>query len=221
MNPGFQAILFDLDGVIIFSEDLHARAKQVTLENFGIKFSDSLFTDFKGRPDKVFWNHVSKNLANGTYAADDLDAYKRKVFFSIAGEITAVPGAIDFIKYAREIFPHMALVSSATEADLMVSENKFGFLKWFDVVQLVDDSLHHKPHPEPYLKALCRLGVPGSRALVIEDSPNGILSARSAGCHVIGITTGFTQDELKVAGATIVAADFNEISGLINRMHPE
>jgi len=67
MSPEFQAILFDLDGVIVLSEDLHARAKQVTLEKYGIAYPDNLFKDFKGRPDLVFWNHVSEKLALGRF----------------------------------------------------------------------------------------------------------------------------------------------------------
>jgi len=221
MSSEFQAILFDLDGVIIFSEDLHASAKKATLDRHGIKYPVNLFKEFKGRPDKDFWNYVSVNLAHGAFAADELDRYKRKVFFNLAGEMSTVPGALDFILVARNMFPHMALVTSATEADLMVSEEKFDFLKWFDVIQLGEDTLHHKPHPEPYLKALCRLGVPASKSIVIEDSPNGIKSACKAGCKVIGITTGFTADELREAGAEFTVADFNEIIGIINQVHPD
>jgi len=221
MSTEFQAILFDLDGVIVLSEDLHARAKQVTLEKYGIAYPDSLFKDFKGRPDLVFWNYVSEKLAYGRFSVDELDSHKRSIFLSISDEMTTVPGALDFIAKARESFPHMALVSSATEPDLMVSEKRFGLLKWFDVVQLGEDTLHHKPHPEPYLKALCKLGVPASRAVVIEDSPNGIRSACAAGCKVIGITTGFTAAELMEAGAEVVATDFREIAKLINQVHPD
>jgi len=220
-KPKFQAILFDLDGVIIFSEDLHARAKQVTLERHGINYPESIFRDFKGQPDKAFWNHVSEKLAGGRYSSIDLDSYKRKVFFDLARDMAVVPGVLEFISRARDKFPHMALVSSATEADLMVSENKFDFLKWFDVVQLGEYTLHHKPHPEPYLKALCKLGVPAAKSVAIEDSPNGIRSARAAGCKVIGITTGFTPGELIAAGAEIAAADFNEIGRVIDRVHPD
>ncbi|HEX2395646.1 MAG TPA: HAD family phosphatase [Bacteroidales bacterium] len=217
----FQAILFDLDGVIIYSEDLHAQAKKLTLEKYGIEYPDHLFKDFKGRPDKVFWNHVSENLTHGVFPADELDSHKRKIFLELSESISIVPGALEFIAKAHEKFPRMALVTSTTEADMMISEKKFRFLKWFDVVQLGEHTLNHKPHPEPYLKALSRLGVSASRALVIEDSPNGVRSARAAGCKVIGITTGFTPSELNAAGTEYIVAGFNEIELLIDRVHPD
>lgn len=217
----FRAILFDLDGVIIYSEDLHARAKQLTLEKYGIKYPDSLFNDFKGRPDKVFWNHVSEELTHGAFPSDELDSCKRKIFLDISDSLSIVPGALEFIIRARDKFPHMALVTSAIEADLMISERKFRFLKWFDVVQLGEHTVNHKPHPEPYLNALSRLGVNASQSLVIEDSPNGVISARAAGCKVIGITTGFSPSELNEAGAEHIITGFNEIDLLINRVHPD
>jgi len=69
----------------------------------------------------------------------------------------------------------------------------------------------HKPNPEPYLKAMSKLGVTGSDTLVIEDSPNGILAAKSADCTIVAITTTFEADELRLAGADMVVASFAEL----------
>ena len=220
MTAGFDALIFDLDGVIINTEELHARLKGIIMQQYGISYPETIFSDFKGRPDLVFWQYVAHHLAYDRYTAFELDAAKRKVFFSLANEIQLVPGVLEFIAEAKKKFRHMAMVSSATEPDLMVSDRKFGIVKWFDVIQLGEDTEQHKPHPEPYLKALMKLNIPAKKAIVIEDAPNGIISAKAAGCYVIGITTSFKESELKDAGADMIAGNFDEVSNLIEKLHP-
>jgi beta-phosphoglucomutase len=78
----------------------------------------------------------------------------------------------------------------------------------------------HKPHPEPYLMALTRLGTKAPETFVIEDSPNGVISAKAAGCYVLGIATGFTTSELMAAGADHAAETFEALTLFINRIHP-
>lgn len=221
METGFKAIIFDLDGVIINSEDLHARAKKITLEHYKVQYPENIFTEFKGRPDLVFWQYVSSRLAGHRHTAFEMDKFKRKIFFGFSNEIMIVPGIADFLPVARKLFTQTALVTSATYADVMISEEKFGFLKWFDVIELGDHSLNHKPHPEPYLNALKKLDIAAGSAVVIEDSPNGVISAKTAGCYVIGITTGFTQNELLTAGADQVFANFSEIAAETVRVQPQ
>jgi beta-phosphoglucomutase len=220
MSADFQTIIFDLDGVIINSEELHARAKRMTLNKYGISYPETIFDDFKGRPDLDFWSYVMHELSEGMCSAAALDAYKRTVYFSISDELTLIPGVSAFIALSRKKFKRMGLVSSATLSDFSFAENKFAIRKWFDIVVLGEDTEHHKPHPEPYLKALSLLGPSPVPAVVIEDSPNGIRSAKAAGCHVVGITTGFPADELKTAGADRVVAGFPEIIMLLNGTHP-
>lgn len=216
MSADFKSIIFDLDGVIINSEELHARAKRMTLNKYGISYPETIFDDFKGRPDLDFWSYVMHELSEGMCSAAALDAYKRTVYFSISDELTLIPGAKEFIPLSRKKFARMGLVSSATLPDFSFAEKKFTIRKWFDIVVLGEDTEHHKPHPEPYLKALSLLGPTSFPAVVIEDSPNGIRSAKAAGCHVYGITTGFTADELRTAGADLVVTGFPEIISLLD-----
>ncbi|HJZ39084.1 MAG TPA: HAD family phosphatase [Bacteroidales bacterium] len=220
MPAEFQTIIFDLDGVIINSEELHARAKRMTLNKYGIPYPETIFDDFKGRPDLDFWSYVMHELSDGTCSAAALDAYKRTVYFSISDELSLIPGVSEFIAITRKQFVRMGLVSSATLSDFSFAERKFAIRKWFDIIVLGEDTEQHKPHPEPYLKALSLLGPTPFPAVVIEDSPNGIRSAKAAGCHVFGITTSFTADELKTAGADRVVAGFPEIIYLLNGAHP-
>jgi beta-phosphoglucomutase len=208
----FKSIIFDLDGVILDSEGLHAEAKRITLNHFNIAYSENIFSDFKGRPDTAFFEYVSDILAPGKWSSGELDNYKYGIYRDISGQIGLVPGAIEFVRAMRKRFRHMGLVTSARRRDVEIADKVHDFMKWFDVVILGDHTEDHKPHSAPYLLALEKLHTDAKYTIVIEDSPNGIISACGAGCHVIGITTNFSSGALTKAGASVIANSFDEIA---------
>ena len=83
----------------------------------------------------------------------------------------------------------------------------------FDHIVTGNDVKHNKPAPDPYLKACELLSVEPERALVIEDSPNGLRSAVSAGCKTVAITTSCKKDSLKEAN--FVVDSFGELEELL------
>jgi beta-phosphoglucomutase len=207
----FQACIFDFDGVIIDSEPLHARAKQATLDNFQIEYPPTLFTDTKATTDKMFFEFVSNNLAGEVATAEEMDAFKRQVYLNLFENVRLVTGIQEFLPLARRTFKKLGLATSATVRDFSLAEQKYQLRRWFDIIITSEDTTMHKPNPEPYLKAMSKLGVAGSDTLVIEDSPNGIQAAKSADCTVAAITTGFEPNELRLAGADMIVASFAEL----------
>jgi len=207
----FQACIFDFDGVIIDSEPLHARAKQNTLDNFQIKYPSTLFADFKGRTDKAFFEFVANNLAKASATAEEMDAYKRQVYLKLFENVPLVAGIQEFLPLARQTFKKLGVATSATPRDFSLAARKYQLQPWFDIIITGEDTTRHKPDPEPYLKAMAILAIAGPETLVIEDSPNGIQSAKSANCIVAAITTAFKSNELRLAGADMVVASFAEL----------
>jgi beta-phosphoglucomutase len=207
----FQACIFDFDGVIIDSEPLHAQAKRTTLDNFKIKYPSTLFADFKGRTDKVFFEFVANNLARAGTIAEEMDAYKRQVYLKLFKNVPLVTGIQEFLPLARRTFKKLGVATSATPRDFSLAAQKYQLQPWFDIIITGEDTTRHKPDPEPYLQTMAMLGVAGLETLVIEDSPNGILSAKSANCTVAAITTAFKPNELRLAGADMVVASFAEL----------
>jgi beta-phosphoglucomutase len=210
-KPNFQACIFDLDGVIIDSEPLHERAKQTTLDNFDIKYPSTLFANFKGRTDKAFFEFVVNNLAGVNATAEDLDTYKRKIYLKLFNNVPLVTGIQDFLPLARRTFKKLGVATSATPKDFSLAAQKYQLQQWFDVIVTGEDTMRYKPDPEPYLKAMEILAVGGAETLVIEDSPNGIQSAKSANCTVAAVTTAFERNELRLAGADMVVESFAEL----------
>ena len=204
----FEACIFDFDGVIIDSEPLHAEAKRITLDRFGVQYPDKLFMDFKGRPDSAFFNFVAIELAAGGETALELEAYKQAIYLELFENVPLVPGVQGFLVAARKSFRKIGLATSATRRNLGLAERKYQLAQWFDVIVTGDDTSRHKPDPEPYVKTMAALETSGLTTLVIEDSPNGIQSAKSAQCSIVALTTTFQAQELYKAGADLVATTF-------------
>jgi beta-phosphoglucomutase len=207
----FAACIFDFDGVLIDSEPLHAEAKRLTLEHFQIPYPAAAVSGFKGRSDRDFFEYVSAELAQGRLSALELDTYKRRLYLGMFEDVPLVPGALDFVDAARKKFRKIGLATSANRRDLSLAFRKYQIEAWFDIIISGDDTLQHKPHPEPYLKAMSALRVSAAETLVIEDSPNGIRSAKTAGCAVAAITTTFSAAEVASAGADLVCPSYAEL----------
>lgn len=207
-----KTILFDFDGVVIDSEPLHAKAKKIILDRYNINYPPSIFDDFKGKTDRVFFDHVSRTLCNQSVSSVVLENSKKKVFEEIVNELELVIGFLPFLSKVKERKIQTALVSSTSLYSLALVDSIYHISDMFDHVITEVDTELHKPYPDPYLKALEKVPADTNTSVVIEDSPNGIISAKSAGCFVYGITTSFTRQTLLEAGADEVVDSFSDLT---------
>ena len=206
----FENIIFDFDGVIVDSEPVHARAKKRTLDHYSINYDEHIFDRFKGIPDTDFFKYVSEELTKGKVTAKEMHDLKKMHYASLFPEVKLIDGALAFIQMVRETGIHTAIASSTTSRDFHLINEKYQLGKYFDVMVTGDDTVKHKPHPEPYIKAIALLQTTPNLCIAIEDSPNGIKSARDSGCTVVGLTSSFNQFELKEAGADFIIESFDE-----------
>ena len=181
------------------------------MDHFRVHYSSGLFADFRGRTDKAFFEFVALQLAGGVATAEAMDAYKRVAYLQLFDNVPLVPGVQSFLRAARKSFGKLGLATSATLRDFGLAERKYQLAQWFDVIVTGDDTPGHKPDPEPYLRTLAVLNLAGPNTLVVEDSPNGIRSAKLAHCWIAALTTAFQVQELHRAGADIVVGTFAEL----------
>jgi beta-phosphoglucomutase-like phosphatase (HAD superfamily) len=206
-----QTIFFDLDGVVVDSEPLHAKAKRIVLEKYGIHYLSTVFDDYKGKSDKLFFEYVAGNLDTENHLPDMLVNDKNAVFEKIIKEMKLIDGFLFFHEKAKRKNIKTMLVSSTSQYSLSLLDSVYHLTQLFDFVITEQDTEHHKPHPAPYLKALSILPSHTMNTIVIEDSPNGILSAKGAGCFVYGITSSFSEDILRNAGADDIVAGYKDL----------
>lgn len=205
-----KTIFFDLDGVVIDSEKLHLRALGLTLEKNGILFQHTILDGFVGRSDKSFFQYVYENI---DYRIDIEDFLKQKdaLFESLLAELRFVEGFTDFMHVVKDANIQTALVTSSSLQTVQKVDRLLNFSHSFDIIITEDDTIKHKPHPDPYLLALERSGADKEATIIIEDSINGIIAGKAAGCIVCGLTTSFDGTTLKNAGADFVFESYKDL----------
>jgi HAD superfamily hydrolase (TIGR01509 family) len=216
-----RAIIFDLDGVIIDSEALHNAAVAAALAEFGVSLPQGIFEEFTGTPDEVFLDHASQAYLGGSVPSATLLASKQRIYLQTEDKVQAIPGAVEFLRSVRPHVAATALVTSSLRHNQELAFDRFGLAGCFDAVVTAEDVTHTKPHPEPYLTAVVRLGLPADECLVIEDSLHGVAAARAAGCRTLGLATSYSVEALAAAGTDYVCASYAEVAAVWRRLQQE
>jgi len=203
-----------MDGVLIDSEPLHKRAKELAFGEAGIILPESVYDRHKGQPDATV---IPEMLGERGLSPDQLAELlhrKHQIFEKIEHEMRPVPGAAEFILWAKSGY-RIALASSATARNRKTGLKLLGIGNPFDVV--VDSERLHRPKPDPevFQIALRDLNLEASNCWVIEDSTNGVLAAKATGCVAVGIITTFDSATLHAAGADLVVATFAELRKIL------
>lgn len=210
-----EAIIFDMDGVIVDSEYIQVEAEKIVCKNHNISVPDSEWMGFKGKKNIDIFKYIVQNFTDGSLDPRALADEKGQIYLKIAPEkLKLIAGSMEFIHKAKKYFPRLALVTSSGPLTQGLAFDLFKLHPHFEIIVTGKDVNNGKPHPEPYLKAVERLGLSAERCLVIEDSDSGIRSAKSAGCQTVGITTSFTRNILEKAGADFVVDSFSELGKL-------
>lgn len=211
-----QAIIFDMDGVIIDSEALHIEAEKQTLKDHSIIIPDSEWQRFKGTTYEWMYQYIIDHFTDGSITAEKLVKHTEYIYLKTAAKkLKLIPGAKEYLKIIKKTDKKVALTTSSKKRLQTLAFDKFHLHPYFDVVVTGDNIKNGKPHPEPYLKTIEKLGIPGSHCVVIEDSKNGIISAKTAGCIVVGITTSFPKNDLLKAGADYTINTFAELYDIL------
>ncbi len=204
-----------MDGVIINSEPLHVIAEQEACRIFQIPIPHSEWRQFKGKTSKSIFEYILNKYTDGSIAYDDILRVRREIYKKLVDEqLVLVPGVLDFLTFARSRYPLIALTTSTAAVTQQYIFDQFDLAKHFDTIITGDMVNNGKPHPEPYLLTAEKLAIHPSGMVVIEDSDNGIRSAKAAGAYVIGITTSFEPSILKDAGADMMVESFDQLRTL-------
>lgn len=213
---GIKAVIFDMDGVIVDSEHIHVAAEKAACRAFGIRIPHSEWDGFKGKTAIDIAGYILSTYSKGGITPQQFVERKTALYLEIAAtELIPIDGAVSFIAAARSVFDRCALTTSSNRTIQDLVFCNLHLHRLFDVVITGDEVVNGKPHPEPYLKTIGQLGLLPSECIVIEDSDNGIISAKAAGCKTVGITTSYPADRLYGYGADLVVASFAELSALL------
>ena len=221
MTTKLKGVVFDMDGVIIESEHTHYQAiceamgdeMDQTYQTFLSKctggderFAMGRLAEFSGiEYDESIFQHWSLRKA---------EAYRRLVSESAK----AMPGAIELVCSVAEKFP-VGLATGSRRSDVEAAFSTLAGGKLNGIFQSIvtsDDVAKTKPDPATYAKAAEGMGVSPSDCLAIDDSPNGVSSAKKAGMKVLGITAIHDDSSLRDADWHLRSLEEVLLGDLIN-----
>jgi pyrophosphatase PpaX len=191
---GVQAILFDLDGTIV---DTNAIIQNSMIDTL---------THFTGRPWArpallPHWGMRLRDQLSALCPALDLDAavlyYRERYLIYHAELLREIPGTRAVLEALRARGVRLGVVTSKKRVNAMQTLEDVGFLAFFDVVVVEEDTTCHKPAPEPLIYALGRLGLNADAAAYVGDNPDDIRAARAAAMRSIAVAWSLRgRDEL-------------------------
>jgi HAD superfamily hydrolase (TIGR01509 family) len=187
--PEFDAILFDFDGVLLDSEPVHCDCWREALAPLGVPITWEVYAAHcVGAADREMIHVFAKLVDPPADPAKLWEQYPRKKQLFQERIAVAPPFAEGVADFFRELAGRykLGVVSSSARAEVEPLLALMGILPYLSTTVCGGDVQRHKPDPEPYLLAAQRLGI--HRALVVEDSPPGMESARAAGFEAMRIS---------------------------------
>lgn len=208
-KPPLLAVIFDVDGVLIRSMEKHAEAYAAAFAPRGVVVEPAEVFRNEGRGSRDVAVAIAQ--ARGLpYTDADFDALakeKQRIFASF-GPMPKYPGVDALIDRLHARGLRLAMVTGTSRYNI---QHHFGeWARKFEAVVTADDVKRTKPDPEPYLTAIEKLGVAKEEAVVVENAPLGIRSAKAAGLRVIAVTSTNPPDALKEADVIIERVDLVE-----------
>lgn len=208
MSNTIQAIIWDLDGVIIDSANEHRRAWQRLAREESVSFTDADFwATFGKRNDDIFalqWGIHSPEQVK--ILADRKERYFRELIRETAAPL---PGAMKLMRELHEAGFAQALASSTPIENIELISDVLGLKRYLTVLVSGETVPRGKPAPAIFLKAAQELAIDPHYCLVIEDAVAGVQAAHAAGMHCIAVAgnrdlSGLREAELMVKDLTEV-----------------
>ncbi len=212
------AFVFDMDGVIVDTNPYHKISLRQFAEKYGYLLSEEdLIKKIYGRTNKEW----IPNLFGRAMSAEEVSRFgeeKEQLFRDIyEKDIKEVSGLTAFLNDAIKLNIKMAIGTSAPRSNVDFVLKHTGIEKFFPVILDESHVTHGKPNPEIYINCAAALKFPTSQCIVFEDSLSGVAAGKAAGCHVVGIATTHSADEL---GTKVTMSDFTQLSpsGIIKEL---
>lgn len=204
------AILFDFDGVLAETMLDHFHAWTLALKDFGVDLMAENYYPLEGLAmDKLALKYCLENHIPPSESKKIIE--KKEKYYLANYQFRLYPGVPELIEKLHVKKVPIAIVTTGLRTRLLKS-TPLNFLNKFSTIVTGDEVERGKPFPDPYLKASRDLGANITDCVVVENSPMGVESAKSAGAYCIGISSTLGAGHL--AGADQVVSSFIELKNV-------
>ena len=211
-----KCVIFDMDGVIIDSEEIHKKAYYETFTSIGVNVSDDLYKTITGSSTINAFQKLVAHF-NLNLNPEDLVLHKRKRFvnfFENDSTLHLVKGVKELIKHCYHKNLTLILASSSAMVNIDRVFTRFNLHNYFTAKISGADLIASKPHPEIFEKAAILGNTSKENCIVIEDSDNGVKAANDAGIFVIGYKNPMAEDQT-LENANFIINNFKRLKKII------
>jgi HAD superfamily hydrolase (TIGR01509 family) len=207
-----EAVVFDLDGVIVDSEHVWDAAREVLARERGGHWHEHAQTDMMGM-SSTEWSRYMHDVIGLKDPPEEISAaVVSRLEATYREELPLIDGAPEAIARLAERWP-LAVASSSNRPIINLVLELSGLDRFFRVTVSSEEVQHGKPSPDVYLEAALRLGIDPEHAVAVEDSHNGILAAKAGGMCVVAIPyRRYQPGEGALAEADVVLEDISELT---------
>ncbi len=208
-----EAVVFDMDGVLIDSEPLHFATTQQVLAPHGKAIDESFYWPRIGMDEVAFFEdvvaHVDLDISAAVLAEERQRLYVERL---VREPLAPQAGVLECLLRLGADGYTLAVASSATRQQVDIVVTKLGLQRTFRATVAIDDVARGKPAPDLFLEAARRLGVAPSACAVVEDAAYGVQAARSAEMLALALPrAGDAGEAHRRAGAAAVLASLESL----------
>ena len=210
----FEAVIFDMDGVIVDSEPLQLQSYNQILRPYGVHLSEDDFMRFVGSTQIEILTAIKKEsgISEDTHK---LIQRKKEAYLALAeAKMEAMPGLYELIDWLEGLGMRIGLASSSPIEDIQAILGYIDLADHFAAVMSSVGLAHGKPHPEVFLLTAQELGVDPRRCVVLEDSGRGVEAAKRASMVCIAMPNRFTEHQ-DFSSAYSIEGDLFEVKAAL------
>lgn len=209
-----RGVIFDLDGVIVTTDDCHYRAWKRMADEEGIYFDRQINERLRG-VSRMESLGIILERAQRAYSEEEkqsLATRKNAYYVDLIGSLTEadiLPGALETLRHLKQRGIKVAIGSSSKNTPIILRQ--VGLTDAFDAVADGNGITHSKPDPEVFLLAARLLGLPPAKCLVVEDADAGVEAAVAGGMRALGVGAAAANPKASFHAHSLAEADFEMI----------
>ena len=206
------AVVFDMDGVLIQSEEVWDEVREAYVRERGGRYDAEIQRAMMGM-SSTEWSRYLHDTAGVPDEPDAINAeVVRRMLAAYREHLPLIDGAVEAVRRLAERYP-LGLASSSNRQLIDAALEMAGLASFFASTVSSEEVAHGKPEPDVYAEAARRLGVDPARCAAVEDSHGGIRSAKAAGMRVIAFPNpSYPPDEEALAQADVIVRSLDELT---------
>jgi HAD superfamily hydrolase (TIGR01509 family) len=210
-----EAVLFDMDGLLLDTEAVYTRALLAAAEANGVEMPLAFCHSMIGIPGKEC-DALIQDFFGPTFSLDPFrESFRASVARELAAGVSVKTGVMEILDFLQDRELPIAVATSTTRPTAERHLQQAGLFERFEAVVTRDDVEHPKPAPDIYLEAARRLGVAPERCVALEDCHNGLRAAHAAGTMAIMVPDILQPSAEARDQSVAIARDLHEALALL------